>query len=127
MKQNTKQSYQQAIDLLMGDTVNFRQLGINLAKEHPALFIKMVQQDAGPAERWCTEAVGLLRSGHKVNAIKEIRQATGLGLKEAKDVADNVHQQLYNNNPFSIQPPHGEPYPLNEDTRHIYDRIMVAV
>jgi len=33
---------------------------------------------------------GLTRQGQKIQAIKELRQYTGLGLKEAKDVVDAV-------------------------------------
>lgn len=36
----------------------------------------------------------LLLSGKKIEAIKNYRAATGLGLKEAKDAVEQVEQQL---------------------------------
>ncbi|MEQ1773944.1 MAG: ribosomal protein L7/L12 [Burkholderiales bacterium] len=39
------------------------------------------------------EAVrALLNSGHKIDAIKRVREQTGLGLKEAKDLVDAMEQ-----------------------------------
>lgn len=34
-------------------------------------------------------AEGLFRAGRTIDAIKSVRQATGLGLKEAKDIVDS--------------------------------------
>jgi hypothetical protein len=36
----------------------------------------------------------LLRAGRKIDAIKSLRERTGLGLKEAKDAVDAVERQL---------------------------------
>ena len=36
----------------------------------------------------------LLRSGRKIEAIKSLRERTGLGLKEAKDAVDVLERQL---------------------------------
>jgi len=38
--------------------------------------------------------VALLRAGHKIEAIKLLRQRTGVGLKEAKEAADALERQL---------------------------------
>jgi ribosomal protein L7/L12 len=45
-----------------------------------------VTVEATPA--WAYETVAFLRSAHKVSAIKAVRAATGMGLKEAKDTID---------------------------------------
>lgn len=47
---------------------------------------------SGPAVEEKTEFNVILKSAgdQKINVIKVIREATGLGLKESKDVADNV-------------------------------------
>jgi ribosomal protein L7/L12 len=37
--------------------------------------------------------VEALRRGHKIEAIKLYRQATGVGLKEAKDFIDDVQRR----------------------------------
>ncbi len=34
------------------------------------------------------EVVAAIRSGHKIEAIKKLREVRGLGLKEAKDLVD---------------------------------------
>ena len=40
-----------------------------------------------------TEAVAALQAGNKIDAIKRVRQAQGIGLKEAKDaVEDYIHR-----------------------------------
>jgi hypothetical protein len=38
--------------------------------------------------KWETEARELLRNGNTIAAIKTVREGTGLGLKEAKDLVD---------------------------------------
>lgn len=38
--------------------------------------------------------------GHKINAIKECRLETGLGLKEAKDLIDHYEDTLYRYEPW---------------------------
>lgn len=40
------------------------------------------------------EVRGLLSKGRKVEAIRRIREAAGLGLKEAKDIADHLEKEL---------------------------------
>jgi len=40
------------------------------------------------------EIVALLRNGNKIEAIKAYRAHTGLGLKEAKDVVDEVQRRM---------------------------------
>lgn len=40
------------------------------------------------------QVVSLIRSGKKIEAIKLVRESTGLGLKEAKDVVDGMEQAL---------------------------------
>ena len=39
------------------------------------------------------EIYQLLASGHKIEAIKRIREETGLGLRDAKNLADNLSGQ----------------------------------
>ena len=58
-----------------------RALGIDIPAPVPA-----ASTNASPA--WAHEVVAFLRDGHKVSAIKAVRTATGMGLKEAKDAID---------------------------------------
>jgi len=41
-----------------------------------------------------SEVVRLIKSGKKLQAIKRIREESGIGLKEAKDQADAIQEQL---------------------------------
>ncbi|WP_420468401.1 ribosomal protein L7/L12 [Panacagrimonas sp.] len=45
---------------------------------------------SGPAPTPDAEVQALARSGNKIEAIKRYRKATGLGLKESKDVIDRL-------------------------------------
>lgn len=42
-----------------------------------------------PWEAWHAEARALTAAGKKINAIKLVREKTGLGLKEAKDLVES--------------------------------------
>lgn len=90
-------AYAQAITILMSDEVNFRALGIKLAQTHPALFVSLsgvpAEKPEPMPEQWIIDTINYLPQ-NLVNAIKCVRHATGLGLKEAKDVVDNVAQRL---------------------------------
>jgi ribosomal protein L7/L12 len=44
----------------------------------------------GPASPVPPDIVELARSGHKIEAIKRYREATGVGLREAKDAIDQL-------------------------------------
>lgn len=43
---------------------------------------------------WWVPVMGMMVQGRKVCAIKEIRGATGMGLKEAKAIADEIGDEL---------------------------------
>ena len=45
---------------------------------------------APPEEPYITEARALLADGKETDAIKAVREATGLGLFEAKTIVDNL-------------------------------------
>lgn len=49
--------------------------------------------EAGAVDTASPEAA-LLRAGHKIAAIKALRQRTGLDLKEAKDAVEALERQL---------------------------------
>lgn len=45
-------------------------------------------------ERIRREVERLLMEGHKIQAIKMVRETLGIGLKEAKDLVDEFHEEL---------------------------------
>jgi ribosomal protein L7/L12 len=56
--------------------------------------------NASLGEDWTPHAVSdLVRQGRKIEAIKRYREATGLGLKEAKDAVDALERQV---NPSAV-------------------------
>lgn len=52
--------------------------------------IKIAKQVGVPQEPLDDELKSLKEKGEKIKAIKKLREATGLGLKEAKDYVDNL-------------------------------------
>jgi hypothetical protein len=66
-----------------------------LAKVNPDLFLKLTKRHVAGGMA-CSEVIAHMLADQKVPAIKAVRVAWGLGLKEAKDVVDNVHHTLYN-------------------------------
>lgn len=85
------QKYVDAIEVLANGNPNFRAIAIALAKIDPLLFIDLHNQtDVANTPQWIRSVVGHLRSDQLVNAIKECRHATGLGLRDAKAVIDHA-------------------------------------
>lgn len=93
------QAYAKAIDLLTADNVDYKAVAIALAKQNPELFCSLAAGAgacAFPATGWHREVVEHIRSNHKVSAIKLCREKTGFGLKEAKDIIDDVSNRDLN-------------------------------
>ena len=88
------QHYAKAIDILMGNSVDYKNIAIELAKQNPELFCQLVAK-ASPSKdhAWHRDAISHLRACHLVSAIKLCREKTGFGLKEAKDVMDAVRSR----------------------------------
>jgi ribosomal protein L7/L12 len=42
-----------------------------------------------------------IRAGEKINAIKELRSDSGLGLKEAKDIVEAIYDYVLSGKPLS--------------------------
>lgn len=76
----TEKAYRQAIDILMGDSIAYRHICIELAKRNPNLFIEIAGDKTTD-----DKLLNLMLSGKKVEAIKQCRDVYGMSLKEAKD------------------------------------------
>lgn len=85
--------YIKVIELLLNGSVNLRDVAVTLAKSDPALFLRLagVKEEAS----WHSTVMQLILNNERVNAIKIVREMTGLGLKNAKDVCDAVAGRLY--------------------------------
>jgi hypothetical protein len=98
-------AYKEVIDILMSPgEFDYKRIAINLAKEHPEIFLQMVQRSAPPVPGWHQEIISLLKTERKVDAIKLLRVETGFGLKEAKDVCDNLGWDLYRKGMMQYHP-----------------------
>jgi ribosomal protein L7/L12 len=53
-----------------------------------------IQYRDAPLSATQADALNWLRKGNKIEAIKVYREATGLGLKEAKDAVEALERQL---------------------------------
>lgn len=85
------QNYYDTIEILMNETVDYRKIAVELAKVNPLLFVQLHRsKPEGKVEPWMNDVLTHIKDNHKVEAIKTLRNATGMGLKEAKDVVDNV-------------------------------------
>ena len=113
--------YAKAIDLLMGGKVDFKTLAIELAKQNPELFctlavpaVQTVTDDA-----WKPDAIRFIRQGNLVSSIKLVREKTGFGLKEAKDVVDALRTRAGDQ---WFRPDY-----LNSDQRRVYDDLVTML
>ncbi len=87
------QDYKDAIDILTSKNLNYEKIVIELVKQNPKLFLKIITPNRElfkvlAKDDWMTYVRALLEEGKKVEGIKLIRDKLGYGLKEAKDVAD---------------------------------------
>lgn len=88
------------IDCLTSGQIDLRQIAIDLAKEDPVMFLKLARNGIRP--EWAVEVRRQMEGGNKVGAIKALRAAKGLGLKDAKDIVDCVHDDLFHMYPRSM-------------------------
>lgn len=84
--------YKQAIRLLSQGNLPAADIVTKLAEERPDVFVEVCNSlDISAYEQWVKDAKAQLDGGHKLKAIKTVREATKMGLKEAKDY---VEQEL---------------------------------
>ena len=101
------QDYKDAIDILVSKPINYERIVVELVKQYPKIFLKIVTPDRElfqvlAKDGWMTYARSLLDSGKKVEAIKQVRDNLGYGLKEAKDIID--YASFYMNPMLVIRP-----------------------
>ncbi len=83
-------AYKLAIEIT-ASAFDARKIVIALAKEHPELLVRLYRATT-VTETWQRDIVTAVYQGNPVHAIKLTRENTGLGLKEAKDVVDNLRR-----------------------------------
>lgn len=66
-----------------------------IAQNEPELFLCAHKATAVTvSQEWARDTIRHLVSGNKVTSIKTLRERTGLGLKESKDICDKMHELL---------------------------------
>ena len=79
------------IDALLDPNIDYKKIVIEFAKQHPEDFLTIYERKYPEIAPWHREVRSYTRrEGGKIPAIKAMRVHTGLGLKEAKDIIDNV-------------------------------------
>lgn len=96
MSSNNSQYYKKAINILMDGDVDFKKLGVTLAQMNPKLFVQLVDNPNvfRPIEQWHRDVKHLMCDSKKIEAIKLMREKTGFGLKEAKDISDHLQNHF---------------------------------
>jgi ribosomal protein L7/L12 len=93
-KQQPANPYQQVIDILAAG-YDASKMATALAKKHPQLFIDLYKETCSPPEKWKQDLIGMLYRGEVVSAIKALREKLGYGLRDAKDIVDNLRHSMH--------------------------------
>lgn len=96
----SRNPYADVIDIITTiEPDDYKKLVIIIAKSNPSVLIKactklgIIYKGTScqyEKEPWFKEVFTLLRQNKTVHAIKEIREKTGKGLKDAKDLLDKI-------------------------------------
>lgn len=96
-KQPPINPYQQAIGIIAAG-YDATKIAVALAQKHPQIFIELFREtNTPPPDKWMQDLIGMLYRKEVVTAIKYLRDKTGIGLKEAKDVCDNLREAMEKN------------------------------
>ncbi len=88
--------YFEVFKILSEDNIDWKELGLRLANNHPEIFLKVSLSLKYPntkhlsMQRWYDHAIKEVESGKKIRAIKYVRECTGLGLRESKAIVDDL-------------------------------------
>lgn len=92
-----------------------------MAKCDPVKFMDLIERSKGTFDG-IGRSINFMLEGNKVDSIKECRQTFGLGLKEAKDVIDKLHEELAKMGKCAV-PSYSAPH-LNAELTGIFNEIM---
>lgn len=87
--------YMRAIDIIMEGDYDAKAVIRELVKRDPKMFCSIIDERPLAVEQWHRNVKKFMIDGSVVEAIKLLRQETKLGLREAKDIVDNVQNRLY--------------------------------
>ena len=92
-------AYKRVIEMLMNQQVDHYTLMVKLAQNYPEIFLELTCN----AVVWHQTVINLLKTEQNVEAIKIVRKETGYGLKESKDVCDNLRWNLVHDGVITSQ------------------------
>lgn len=96
-----QEAYSRVIDLIAEDAIDYRAIGLALAKTQPAIFLAIHDAVSGIGDnaKMDQEMAALIKQEKFVEAVKHCRTVKGWGLKEAKDYADALRDRLERGEP----------------------------
>ena len=81
-------------NLEMDASTDFRDIVYGIARNNPAVLLDVVDLLRNPPDppdpSWQEQVQGYLKDGNKIAAIKIYREATGMGLREAKEAVEEM-------------------------------------
>ena len=85
--------FKTAMDYIANRNFSYKQTAVELAKKYPKAFCDAVDKVSN--DTWKAVAVSYLYAGKKIATIKEVKDATGLSLKEAKEAVEHFQDHGY--------------------------------
>lgn len=89
-----EKAYKEVIDILMEGDYDAKAMIVELAKKHPMIFLKVYGKVSDTADPELAAIKSYLKDGKKIQAIREYRAISGLGLKESKDFVDTLETRM---------------------------------
>lgn len=96
----TISDYQEAIRVIQDIFVSritedeVQDIVLKIAEQNPSALVKARKSLLGQKPSLRKVMIDFLKNSHKIQAIKAYREATGLGLKEAKDFVDELESKI---------------------------------
>lgn len=117
-------SYIEAIELLVNSDVDYKKVCVSLAKQYPDIFVNLAKP--APVMPWAMTVVEHLENNRYVNAIKQVRESNSLGLKEAKDIVDNLRNLMVSRG-YPVQVATYAPPILDAEELRVYQYLVKAL
>lgn len=86
--------YAEAIDILTSTSMEYRKVIFEIAKSHPAIFVKAYKKAYPDIGLTLKDYAALIHDNQPIAAIKLYRERTGLGLKESKEFIDKLRAKM---------------------------------
>lgn len=85
--------YAEVINIIANERDRAFDILVEIAKKNPASVMNAFRKLNLSEGAWRQKAIDSLKSNQKIQAIKICRQGTGLSLKDAKSIIDNLQME----------------------------------